>query len=100
MIRTYLRDLINYHKPTVKLNNDSGAARGEQKVQLVMQNNCISVKNFENTHTIYSASKPVEMLLVDFLIQLQKDFNSKQKHQMIMEADLLINMLGYYIIIL
>ena len=29
MIRTYLRDLINYHKPTVKLNNDSGAARGE-----------------------------------------------------------------------
>ena len=69
MIRPYLRDLINYHKLTMKLNNDSGAAHGEWKVQLVMQNNCISVKNFENTHTIYLASKPVEMPLIDFLIQ-------------------------------
>ena len=70
MIRTYLRDLINYHKPIVKLNNESGPARGEWKVQLVMQNNCISVKSFENNHNVYSASKPVEMSLIDFLIQL------------------------------
>ena len=28
-----------------------------------MQNNCISVKSFEDTRTIYSASKPVEVLM-------------------------------------
>ena len=28
-----------------------------------MQNNCISVKNFEDTRTIYSASKPVEIFM-------------------------------------
>ena len=49
MIRPYLRDLINDHKPTVELNNDIDAERGEWKVQLVMLNNCISVKNFEDT---------------------------------------------------
>ena len=59
MIRPYLRDLINYHKPTAKLNNDNGAERGKWKVQLVMQNNYISVKKFEDTRTINSTSKPV-----------------------------------------
>ena len=28
-----------------------------------MQNNCISVKNFEDTRTIYSANKPVEVFM-------------------------------------
>ena len=28
-----------------------------------MQNNCISVKNFEDTRAIYSASKPVEIFM-------------------------------------
>ena len=63
MIRPYLRDLINYHKTIAKLNNDSGAERGEWKVQLVMQNNCVSVKSFENTSTIYSKSEPVEVFM-------------------------------------
>ena len=49
IIRPYLRDLINDHKPTAELNNESDAERGEWKVQLVMLNNCISVKNFEDT---------------------------------------------------
>ena len=61
MIRPYLRDLINKHKPTEKLNNDS--ERGEWKLQLVMQNNCISVEYFEETCTIYSASNPVEIFM-------------------------------------
>ena len=92
MIRPYLRDLINYHKPTPKLNNANNNANNndskcrEWKIQLVMQNNCISVKNFEDTRTIYSANKLVEirmgndtkkMSLIDFLIQLQKDFNKQ-----------------------
>ena len=28
-----------------------------------MKNNCISIKNFEETRTIYSASKPVEIFM-------------------------------------
>ena len=63
MIRPYLRDLINYHNPTAKLNNDNCAERGEWKVQLVIQNNCISVKNFEDIRTINSTSKPVEIFM-------------------------------------
>ena len=58
--------MINNHKPTTKLNNANNANNdytkcGEWKIQLVMQNNCISVKNFEDTRTIYSANKLVEI---------------------------------------
>ena len=60
MSRPYLRDLINYHKPTTELNNDE---RGKWKIQLVMQNNCISTKDFKETRTIYSASKPAEVFI-------------------------------------
>ena len=66
MIRPYLSDVINNHKPTEELNNeenDGDTERGEQKIQLVMQNNCISSKNFEDTRTIYSANKPVEVFM-------------------------------------
>ena len=54
IIRPYLRDLINDHKPTAELSNDSNAECREWKVQLLMLNNCISVKIFEETCTIYS----------------------------------------------
>ena len=66
MIRSYLRDLINNHKPMEELNNeenDGDTERGEWKIQLVMQNNCISSKNFEDTCTIYSASKLVDVFM-------------------------------------
>ena len=66
MIRPYLRDLINNHKPTIELNdeaNDGDTERGEWKIQLVMQNSCIFTKNFEDTRAIYSASKPVEVFM-------------------------------------
>ena len=63
MIGPYLRDLINGHKPTEELNNDGDSERVEWKVQVVMQNNCISTKDFEETQTIYSASKPVEIFM-------------------------------------
>ena len=82
MIRPDLRDLINDHKPTTESNNeeneeneeeneeneeeneeneenDSDNDRADWKIQLVMQNSCISTKNIEETHTIYSASEPV-----------------------------------------
>ena len=61
MTRSYLRDLINDHKPLEELNdeandgeaNDSDTERGEWKVQLVMQNNCISARDFEETRIMY-----------------------------------------------
>ena len=37
--------------------------RAEWKIQLVMQNNFISDKNFEDTRTVNSASKPVEIFM-------------------------------------
>ena len=72
MIRPYLRDLINDHKPVEELDNNannnannkannSDTIRGEWKIQLIMQNNCISTKNFEDTHTI---CKPAEVCMV------------------------------------
>ena len=66
MIRPYLRDLINDHKPTTELSNrasNNDSEREEWKIQLLMQNNCISTKDFEETCTIYSASKPVEIFI-------------------------------------
>ena len=66
MIRTYLRDLINRHKPTTELTDEASNddnERGEWKIHLVMQNNCISTINFEDTRTVYSASKPVEIFM-------------------------------------
>ena len=105
MIRPYLRDLINYRKPTTELNNNtnnnannnadnnannnannSNTERGEWKVQQIMQNNYISVKNFEDTRTIYSASKQVEVFMgsntddaidTHLLIRFYKDFNKQ-----------------------
>ena len=64
-----MKRLINDHKSTTESNNeeneenDSDSDRAEWKIQLVMQNSCISTKNFEETRTIYSASEPVEMFM-------------------------------------
>ena len=51
MIRPYLRDLMNNDKPTMESNNeenDEENYKAEWKIQLVMQNNFISDKNFED----------------------------------------------------
>ena len=52
MIRPYLIDLINNHSQS-----------GEWKIQLVMLNRCISSKNFEETHSVYSASDNIEIFM-------------------------------------
>ena len=83
MTRPYLRDSINDHIPVMELDNEEGNSDGERrewKVQLVMQNNCISAKDFEETQTIYSASKPVEIFMgsdTDGAIHFYKDFNKQ-----------------------
>ena len=68
MIRPYLRDLINEHKPIDASNDDNDdddddddTDRAEWKTQLAMQNSCISTKNFQETRTTYSKSEPVEI---------------------------------------
>ena len=65
MIRPYLRDLINKHIPIEKLNNNNNnnndTDRREWKIQLTMQNSCISTKSFEEARTIHTWSNPVEI---------------------------------------
>ena len=77
VIRPYLRNLINDHKPIMELNNNNNnnnnsninttnttnSNGAEWKSQLIMQNNFICVKDFEDTRTIYSACKPVEIFM-------------------------------------
>ena len=94
VIRPYLRDLINEHKPMMESNttnnsnnnntdnnanttttnnnnntnnntndNSSNNNRAERKIKLIIKNDFISVKDFEDTRTIYSASKPVEIFM-------------------------------------
>ena len=64
--------MINEHKPidepSDELNNESNdenddTDRAEWKIQLTMQNSCISAKGFEETLTIYTKGKPVEILM-------------------------------------
>ena len=43
--------------------NNTNNNTTEWKIQLIIKNNFISVKDFEDTCTIYSASKPVEMFM-------------------------------------
>ena len=62
MIKPYLRDLINNHKPTDESNNEKND-RAEWKIQLVMQNNFTSHKDFEDIRTIYLASESVEIFM-------------------------------------
>ena len=105
--------MINDYKPKTELNNANNAnnasnndtKRGEWKIQLLMQNNCISV---EDAHTLYSASKLVEIfmgsdtedvndkLFDTTLERFQEAIVTSQK----MEENLKIKVLDYHIIIL
>ena len=81
MIRPYWRDLINEHKPTAELNNNdnnnnnnnnnknNNNNHSEWKIQVVMQNSCISTEIFEETRTIYTKTEPVK----DFMGSETKD---------------------------
>ena len=65
----------NEHKPIDESNDndesndddddddDNDSDRAEWKIQLTLQNNCISTKYFENTRTIYTKSEPIEIIM-------------------------------------
>ena len=91
MIRPYLRDLINEHISTMELNNNDDnnnnsnnnndnnnndnnnnnnnnnnndkTDRADWKIQLTMQNSCISTKRFDETRTMYDKNEPVEICM-------------------------------------
>ena len=73
MIRPYLRDLINEHIPTMELNNNNNNSKNsnnnsdsdcaEWKIQLIMQNTCISARSLEEAHTMYTKSETVEIFM-------------------------------------
>ena len=86
MIRPYLRDLINKHKPIQRLNNNAdtnntdnnntdnnnninndnnnnNTERGEWKIMLRMYINCISTKSCNETRTMHPKSKQVEVYM-------------------------------------
>ena len=66
----------NEHKPIDESNDndesnddvdddddDNDSDRAEWKIQLTLQNNCVSTKYFENTRTIYTKSEPIEIIM-------------------------------------
>ena len=53
VIRSYLRNLINDYKPIMELNNNNNntntnSNRAEWRIQLIIKNDFISVKDFED----------------------------------------------------
>ena len=54
--------MIGGNKPITTL-NDNDDERGEWKIQIAIQNKCISTKNIEDTRDVYSASKIVDFFM-------------------------------------
>ena len=70
VVRPYLGNLINDHKPILELNNNNNDNNNnnnnniaEWKIQLIIKNNFVSVKDFEDTRTIYPKKIPVEIFM-------------------------------------
>ena len=74
VVRPYLGNLINDHKPILELNNNNNSNDNnnnnnnnnniaEWKIQLIIKNNFVSVKDFEDTRTIYPKKIPVEIFM-------------------------------------
>ena len=84
MIRPYLSDMINDHKAPMKLRVysskeviDYETQFGECKIQLTMQINFISSKDFEETHTMHTKSNNIEILMGNETVEIvEKLFES------------------------
>ena len=58
-----IRRLFYVLKPKKTDNGFVDKTSGEWKIQLVIQNKCISSKNFEETRSVYSASNNIEIFI-------------------------------------
>ena len=85
IVKPCLRDLINEHIPTMELNNTDNNNRAEWKIQLTMQNSCLSTRNFEETRTISTKSEPVEIFVGintnDFIDRLFNTLLQRFQHE-------------------
>ena len=98
--------MINVHKTSMRLPNNKTTS-GEEKIQLIMLNNWISNKNFEEACARYSVSNNTEILIgskigdnIDELLNFfYKDFKMQKKNQIIEQANLFLKMLNWCIII-
>ena len=69
MIRTYLRDIINYHKTQEEWKTHSGnevidyKTQGEWKTQLTMIVNFISSKDSDKIRSMHTKSNNIEIMM-------------------------------------
>ena len=61
--RKVFYDIKNYRNRSELKIEEIRKNRVEQKIQLTMQNSCISTRSFEETRTIYKKNEPVEILM-------------------------------------
>ena len=54
---------LNNNNNSNNSNSHSNNNRAEWKIQLTMQNSCISTKSFEETRTIYTKNEPIEIFM-------------------------------------
>ena len=71
--------MINEHTPIdepIEESSDDNTDRAEWKIQLTMQNSCISTKSFEETWTIYTKSEALEVFMGSNTDVIDKIFNT------------------------
>ena len=80
MIRSYLSDIINYHKTKDewRLHSDNTKIKhqteGERKMYLTMAINFISSKDSDETRTMHTKSNNVEIVMGSEKMKLLKNF--------------------------
>ena len=93
----------NNNSNTSNNNNNNNDNCAEWKIQLTMENGCISTKSFEQTRTIYTKSEPVKIFMSsdtkDVIDKLLQRFQNAQETLKREEVNLFLIVLNYYIII-
>ena len=86
MIRPYLRDMINDHKPSMKLKVHSrDKVFGEWKIQLTMRINSVCSKDFKETCTMHPKSDNMKIMMGsetdDIIDELFERYSLLQRYQ-------------------
>ena len=107
MIRPYLRDMINNHKPPIKLKSPSGEiidddTFGEWKIHLTMHINFISSRDSGEIRSMYSKSDNIEIMMGSGTDDINDEISESvlQRYQEnLEEAILFLKVLVYCIIV-